>query len=280
LAAATDRGISLFQNLERGKPQKLDVYPYADMGFAEGDQILFVPEHGALNHVDLATGTVKKMRLATHDRMARIAMTRDSHQFVLGQPSGERHPGYLSRRSSSAPTESLWQQPFHRAWIKGLFVLEDRDEILVVVQNERVFPTEFWFETTSLSTGAEGRRSDLLAGDFEDAALSPDGRCLAVFNATRVYVYPTLASFTRLSCTLKNEGRKSFTGIAFHPTGLFLAATSNDTTVKLYDTATWQLAKTFTWDVGRLRSVAFSPDGALAAVGSDTGKVVVWDVDL
>ena len=33
-------------------------------------------------------------------------------------------------------------------------------------------------------------------------------------------------------------------------------------------------------DVGRLRSVAFSPDGALAAVGSDTGRVVVWDVDL
>ena len=37
---------------------------------------------------------------------------------------------------------------------------------------------------------------------------------------------------------------------------------------------------TFTWDVGRLRSVAFSPDGTRAAVGSDTGKVVVWDVDL
>ena len=60
----------------------------------------------------------------------------------------------------------------------------------------------------------------------------------------------------------------------------FLAATSNDATVKLYDTSIWALAKTYTWNIGRLRSIAFSPDGLLAAAGSDTGKIVVWDVDL
>jgi WD40 repeat protein len=76
-----------------------------------------------------------------------------------------------------------------------------------------------------------------------------------------------------------NDNTRQFTGVAFHPSGRYLAATSNDETVKLYDTATWQLARTFTWKVGRLRSVAFSPDGTRAAVGSDSGKVVVWDVD-
>jgi hypothetical protein len=29
-----------------------------------------------------------------------------------------------------------------------------------------------------------------------------------------------------------------------------------------------------------MRSVAFSPDALLAAAGSDTGKVVFWDVDV
>jgi WD40 repeat protein len=51
--------------------------------------------------------------------------------------------------------------------------------------------------------------------------------------------------------------------------------------VKLYDTESWQVGEDVhpgTW--GRMRSIAFSPDGTLAAAGSDTGKVVVWDVDV
>jgi WD40 repeat protein len=80
--------------------------------------------------------------------------------------------------------------------------------------------------------------------------------------------------------TVTNETPQHFTGIAFHPSGRYLAATSNDETVKLYDTTSWEVARTFTWDIGRMRSIAFSPDGTLAAAGSDKGKVVVWDVDL
>jgi WD40 repeat protein len=50
--------------------------------------------------------------------------------------------------------------------------------------------------------------------------------------------------------------------------------------VKLYDTTSWKVAQAFNWDIGRLRSVAFSPDGMLAAAGGEKGKIVVWDVDL
>jgi hypothetical protein len=40
------------------------------------------------------------------------------------------------------------------------------------------------------------------------------------------------------------------------------------------------VTQAFNWEIGRLRSVAFSPDGMLAAAGGDRGKIVVWDVDL
>jgi WD40 repeat protein len=79
---------------------------------------------------------------------------------------------------------------------------------------------------------------------------------------------------------LRNDNRKEFTGLAFHPSGRYLAATSNDATVKLYDTATWKMVQAFHWEVGRLRSIAFSPDGMVAAAGGDKGKIVLWDVDL
>ena len=105
-------------------------------------------------------------------------------------------------------------------------------------------------------------------------AVSPDGLTVCHITANKVCVTPD----RRFAFRCRRDDRKYLTDIAFHPSGKYLAATSNDKTVKLYDTATWRLATTFTWNIGRMRSIAFSPDGMLAAVGSDSGKVVVWDV--
>jgi WD40 repeat protein len=76
-------------------------------------------------------------------------------------------------------------------------------------------------------------------------------------------------------------------GVAFHPSGALLATVGNDGTVKLYDTATWQVVRTFAWGIGRLEAVCFTPDGTrAAAIGPGNkgraagGKVVVWDMDV
>lgn len=113
---------------------------------------------------------------------------------------------------------------------------------------------------------------------FRSTVVSPDGRRVVVLDGVGLVVRtePDWETAHRV----KNTGKKHFTGVAFHPSGRYVAATGNDTTVKLYDTTSWQVAKTYTWEIGRMRSVAFSPDGTLAAAGSDTGKVVVWDIDV
>jgi hypothetical protein len=131
------------------------------------------------------------------------------------------------------------------------------------------------------ATGREIDAATATGPDYDYRyAFSPAARALAfrdVVEDTLIH----LVGFGRPAAgPLKNDNRKSFTDLAFHPSGKYLAATSNDGTVKLYDTASWGLATTFAWKIGRLRSVAFSPDGTLAAAGSDAGKVVVWDVDL
>ena len=68
-------------------------------------------------------------------------------------------------------------------------------------------------------------------------------------------------------------------GIAFFPDGRHLATVSKDRTTRFWPTAGWGDAKTYDWDVGKLLDVTFAPDGATAAVSSDTGKVVLFDVD-
>lgn len=128
----------------------------------------------------------------------------------------------------------------------------------------------------------QGRRvGELATGDLElkQAVASADGRYLAAATIRTITIWQT-RSLKVAPVVITNPTRFAFTSLAFHPSGRYLAATSNDATVKLYDTSNWSLATTYTWDIGRMRSVAFSPDGLLAAAGSDTGKVVVWDVDV
>jgi WD40 repeat protein len=79
--------------------------------------------------------------------------------------------------------------------------------------------------------------------------------------------------------TRDNSSGEHFTAAAFSPDGKLLATTSNDTTVTMWDTATWQPVQQYGWEIGRLRAVAFAPDGLTCAAGSDTGKVVLFDVD-
>ena len=50
--------------------------------------------------------------------------------------------------------------------------------------------------------------------------------------------------------------------------------------LRFYDAETWQVADRFDWKMGKAVGVAFNPDGALAAAGTETGKIIVWDVDV
>jgi len=114
---------------------------------------------------------------------------------------------------------------------------------------------------------------------------SPDGSFLVAqddWKRVRVWDAQTLVEVAVYEPPPK-KGRKKpgeVTNLAFHPSGRVLALTSDAAPVAFLDTATWKPVRAFDWKVGRTYGVAFSSDGNLAAAGGDTGKVVVWDVDL
>jgi WD40 repeat protein len=143
-----------------------------------------------------------------------------------------------------------------------------------------------WDEGLTLVVASRTDMDDVTEGHFPNQSVgyhgaSPDGRWLALGAGygPSITVY-RVDDLKAKPIRLTAKSRRHYTDLAFHPSGEFMAATSNDTTVTFFDTRTFAEMRTYTWKIGRLRSVAFSPDGALAAVGSDKGQVVVWDVDL
>ena len=78
----------------------------------------------------------------------------------------------------------------------------------------------------------------------------------------------------------KTVDKPAFTAVKFDPSGRLLAASCDDDTVRFWDTRHWQEMQRFTWDLGGINDVTFSPDGLRAACAGDSGKIVIWDVDL
>jgi WD40 repeat protein len=135
------------------------------------------------------------------------------------------------------------------------------------------------FVTRDARSGAVLHEAPSSGDQFHRPVMSADRRLIAARRSDWIAVFRA-NDMGAEPVKLCNDSRKEFTGLAFHPSGRYLAATSNDATVKHYDTTTWQVAHSFNWGIGRLRSVAFSNDGMPAASGGDKGKIVVWDVDL
>jgi len=74
------------------------------------------------------------------------------------------------------------------------------------------------------------------------------------------------------------------TSVAFSPDSLTIASGSNDSTVKIWDTQTGQLLKTFAVQKNFVTSVAFSANGSILAAGvgwlagnETRGEVHLWD---
>ncbi len=116
-------------------------------------------------------------------------------------------------------------------------------------------------------------------GYLETLEWSPCGRFLAGVIGLRLIVWD--AETGQQIAELEAGGTRLFRSPRFHPSGRFLAAggANVDGGVYCWDTATWRENVGYRWPVGPVMTVAFSPDGTLAAAGGERGEVTVWDVD-
>jgi WD40 repeat protein len=87
------------------------------------------------------------------------------------------------------------------------------------------------------------------------------------------------ASFTSVKRAELRGHTRPIRGIAFHPNGTLLATVSTDGTARLWSVPMGREVQTYDWQAGKLSAVAFARDGFTCALGTEEGRVIVWDVE-
>ena len=117
-------------------------------------------------------------------------------------------------------------------------------------------------------------------GDINSVTFSPDGSILAGGTDNEKAWLRDVITGQSLAILEHKDGVRQ---VAFSPDGATLAGASwgNDSTVKLWDTATWQPRINFSGHNSPVGGIAFSPDGRTLATGGSwrDGAVRLWEVD-
>lgn len=248
--------------------------------FSATTGLLYAPgnKDGMVVH-DPKTGTttVSKIRGAT---VARVAVAPDGSSLLYYHYTPGRRTFCRRDIRRNGRTVPVWAVPLFPpepdfGWTRSLQYIGD---------GSRFCTTDFTgkkatnrLAVRSVATGDILATTKVPHTDPWGLAVSADASRFAVRAGTGVMTWEW-ATFGQRPRVLRTKSKRSVTGIAYHPSGRTLAATSGDA-VTFFDAATGEIAVTFEWEVGRLGCVAFSPDGSKAAVGTSDGRVVVWDCE-
>src|SRR5262249_49971986 len=129
----------------------------------------------------------------------------------------------------------------------------------------------------NVATGA--CRKEILgsSASIRSLAVSPDGRHIAAIDWARTLRVRDVATIQEVAATELGKAQES-KGLAFSPDGRWLACTTADFHVDLWDAHTYQLCARLPGHTGEIYSLAFSPDSRWLASPSVDRTVRVWDV--
>ena len=148
-------------------------------------------------------------------------------------------------------------------------------------------PIQLW----NVENGTEIRSLTGHSGSARSVTFSPDGKTLASGSVDSTIKLWNVEDGTEIR-SFTGHSSRPVTSVAFSPDGKTLASGSDDQTIKLWKVEDGEDIRTIKlWKVeygekpdffdnsGRVRSVAFSPDGKTLASGSWDNKVKLWKVE-
>jgi WD40 repeat protein len=160
---------------------------------------------------------------------------------------------------------------FSKTKISGpLAFSPDNRQLALVAHEDKKFTLKFW----NASDGTLQLTFPSSEEELRSIAFSPDGRTLA----TGSFSSGTITLWSAETGTIRHQltgGTGTVHAISFSRDGRTLASCDEDPTIKLWDVSNGRLIQSF-FAGDKVRSLAFSPDGASLASSGD--NVTLWDV--
>jgi WD40 repeat protein len=229
--------------------------------------------------VNLKTGEMIPSKLATDSAIVSFDQTPDGQRLVTAHIDPWRLIGWRRRYGDwvedwTVASDENWAE----AW--PIVLAPTGDRLAHLTYSTRVSKGRMIrmirLAIRSAATGVELGRGVHPDSPQSQLLFRPDGAEVMAVHKGSIFFWSV--ADPGISKNIKNDSRKQFSSAAYHPSSRYLFTTSDDS-VLMWDTVSRKPITTFTWNIGRLRSIAISPDGTLAAAGNDKGQVVVWDVD-
>jgi WD40 repeat protein len=199
------------------------------------------------------------------------AVSPDGRYFVAMKHGADSFNKWVFCRDLTMPDADLWRERSTQPmFATPLFLRDDRVLTFHISIRKR------YCVVRSLATGKTLATHTNLPVKHVSPNVSADGSIWAAITSRSILVY-SVDNFAEPLTMIPSAPKTPFTSVAFHPSGRYLLTSSVDQSVKVYDTATWELLRTYDWGQGKLCSVVVSPDGTLVAAGGDKGQIVLWD---
>jgi WD40 repeat protein len=225
----------------------------------------YVAWFGRLQAFDTDTGVRK---LAQEIRAHQVVMSRDGSRVLAAVTSYAESPQLVGFAVGSR--HELTHFKTGERLVLGGF-LPDGDRFVSVEDNT--------IRIRSFETGEYLAAGQYKVVGLHHSLVSPDGRFFSSYGYHSFYKFP-LDPLGQPERIMGSRSFGDFRSFAFHPGGKVLVVIhGGPTLVKVYDVEGLKKTAAYNWKVGELSSVAFSPDGTVAATGGEKGRVVVWDVD-
>ena len=181
--------------------------------------------------------------------------------------------GFALRGGKLSP---VWETPVPRMYAFRVAVSADGGTVVFTYQPSGQHGTM----AAAVHDGHTGERLhaiNKIKGEPLRVWINRDGSRVAILNVKQVVVWNPAAG--EPVHKFSPEGVKPVVDWADEPTGTKLA-TAGQTFVRLLDTATWKETEAYDWGIGPVTAVALAAEGTLAAAGSKSGTIVLWDLGL